>query len=296
VDVLWSSGTPPSVRARCARRAARSRRWAGLGKCDQHIGDVCGVVAGPVWQPQEAGEFAGEFARRALGRGGDIDDGDSVTARVRVAFADPSLKGSAQPRPARGRRHPSGPDEAFTTNGLATSSRAERPQWARWQASVVAERCSPDPEANPPLRVTWSQALPARRGPRHARGNQRSNAEQHLNFGGMRIGIDFGTTHTVAAVVDRGNYAVVSFDGVDTWPSLVAANAAGELRFGLDAVAVRHEAGWSVLRSFKSLLNDAGPRTEVDLGGRCYRLASRRASASRPRSACRPTPQAPSAL
>ena len=89
----------------------------------------------------------------------------------------------------------------------------------------------------------------------------------------MRIGIDFGTTHTVAAVVDRGNYPVVSFDGVDTWPSLVAANAAGELRFGLDAAAVRHEPGWSVLRSFKRLLNDAGPRTEVDLGGRSYRLA-----------------------
>jgi molecular chaperone DnaK (HSP70) len=77
----------------------------------------------------------------------------------------------------------------------------------------------------------------------------------------MRVGIDFGTTHTVAAVVDRGNYPVVSFDGVDTWPSLVAANDAGELRFGLDAAAVRHDPDWSVLRSFKRLLNDAGPRT-----------------------------------
>jgi molecular chaperone DnaK len=89
----------------------------------------------------------------------------------------------------------------------------------------------------------------------------------------MRVGIDFGTTHTVAAVVDRGNYPVASFDGEDTWPSLIAANAAGELRFGLDAAAVRHEPGWSVLRSVKRLLNDAGPRTEVDLGGRSYRLA-----------------------
>ena len=89
----------------------------------------------------------------------------------------------------------------------------------------------------------------------------------------MRVGIDFGTTHTVAAVVDRGNYPVVSFDGADTWPSLIAADTAGELRFGPDAAAVRHDPDWSVLRSFKRLLNDAGPRTTVDLAGRCYRLA-----------------------
>jgi molecular chaperone DnaK len=88
----------------------------------------------------------------------------------------------------------------------------------------------------------------------------------------MRVGIDFGTTHTVVAVVDRGNYPVVSFDGVDTWPSIVAANDAGELRFGLDAAAVRHEPGWSVLRSIKRLLNEAGPQTEVNLAGRNYRL------------------------
>lgn len=88
----------------------------------------------------------------------------------------------------------------------------------------------------------------------------------------MRVGIDFGTTHTVVAAVDRGNYPVVSFDGVDAWPSLIAGNAAGELRFGVDAAAVRHEPGWSVLRSFKRLLNDAGPQTEVTLAGRGYRL------------------------
>ncbi len=89
----------------------------------------------------------------------------------------------------------------------------------------------------------------------------------------MKVGIDFGTTHTVAAVVDRGNYPVASFDGVDTWPSIIAANEAGELRFGLDAAAVRHEPGWSALRSFKRLLNDAGPKTTVELAGRSYRLA-----------------------
>src|SRR5246127_1173752 len=89
----------------------------------------------------------------------------------------------------------------------------------------------------------------------------------------MRVGIDFGTTHTVVAVVDRGNYPVVSFDGVDTWPSVIAANAAGDLRYGADAAAVRHDPGWSVLRSFKRLLTDAGPQTEVSLAGRNHRLA-----------------------
>ncbi|OBH34600.1 molecular chaperone Hsp70 [Mycobacterium sp. E342] len=89
----------------------------------------------------------------------------------------------------------------------------------------------------------------------------------------MRVGIDFGTTHTVVAAVDRGNYPVVSFDGVDAWPSVVAANADGELRFGTEAAAVRHDPDWSVLRSFKRLLNEAGPQTEVSLAGRSHRLA-----------------------
>ncbi len=89
----------------------------------------------------------------------------------------------------------------------------------------------------------------------------------------MRVGIDFGTTHTVVAAVDRGNYPVLSFDGTDTWPSIIAASTAGDLRFGADAAAVRHEPGWSVLRSFKRLLNDAGPQTEVSLAGRAYRLS-----------------------
>jgi molecular chaperone DnaK len=89
----------------------------------------------------------------------------------------------------------------------------------------------------------------------------------------MRLGIDFGTTHTVVAAVDRGNHPAVSFDGVDTSPSIVAANAAGELRFGVDAAAVRHEPGCPAPRSFKRLLADAGPQTEANLAGRNHRLA-----------------------
>ena len=68
----------------------------------------------------------------------------------------------------------------------------------------------------------------------------------------------------------RGNYPVASFDGMDTWPSS-SLRTPLESALGLDAAAVRQEPGWSVLRSFKRLINDAGPRTEVDLGGRSSR-------------------------
>ena len=85
----------------------------------------------------------------------------------------------------------------------------------------------------------------------------------------MRVGIDFGTTHTVVALVDRGNYPVVSFEGGDFVPSLVAAHdPSGALRWGWDAAAARHEPGWTVLPSLKRLLSDAGPSTEVALGRR----------------------------
>ena len=84
----------------------------------------------------------------------------------------------------------------------------------------------------------------------------------------MRLGIDFGTTHTVVALVDRGNYPVVSFEWGEVTPSVVAAGPDGELRFGQHALAVLHEPGWHGLRSFKRLLDQAGPETSVELGGR----------------------------
>jgi molecular chaperone DnaK (HSP70) len=90
----------------------------------------------------------------------------------------------------------------------------------------------------------------------------------------MSLGIDFGTTHTVVAFVDRGNFPLVSFetetgDTLNAVPSLVAVRD-GELRFGLDALAVASDPSWSQARSFKRLLARHSLRTggTVSLGGR----------------------------
>ncbi|MBX3207930.1 MAG: Hsp70 family protein [Labilithrix sp.] len=78
----------------------------------------------------------------------------------------------------------------------------------------------------------------------------------------MRLGIDFGTTRTVVASADRGNYPVLGFvddagDSHDWIPSVVAERD-GELLFGFDALAAGARASRSgevsVVRSFKRLL------------------------------------------
>ena len=93
----------------------------------------------------------------------------------------------------------------------------------------------------------------------------------------MRLGIDFGTTHTVAALVDRGNYPVVSYDWGDAVPSLVALRAAdGALKLGPDALHVADDPAWTVVRSIKRLQNVAAAGEIGIAGGRvghCLTLA-----------------------
>jgi molecular chaperone DnaK (HSP70) len=82
----------------------------------------------------------------------------------------------------------------------------------------------------------------------------------------VRLGIDFGTTRTVVACCDRGNYPVLGFqdeagDSTDWFPSVVAERD-GELRFGFDALAAASDPTWTLIRSFKRLLS--GPRASPD--------------------------------
>jgi molecular chaperone DnaK (HSP70) len=77
----------------------------------------------------------------------------------------------------------------------------------------------------------------------------------------VRVGIDFGTTRTVVAACDRGNYPVVSFstprgDTQEFFPSLIAEKA-GKLLFGFDAQEKRGEPGWTICPSFKRWLSSA---------------------------------------
>jgi molecular chaperone DnaK (HSP70) len=85
----------------------------------------------------------------------------------------------------------------------------------------------------------------------------------------MRLGIDFGTTRIIVALVDRGNYPVVSFDAPEgaarEWfPPLVAVNDQRRV-YGWEAWAAQEEPGWTVVRSLKRALEGAGPETLVQL-------------------------------
>jgi molecular chaperone DnaK (HSP70) len=88
----------------------------------------------------------------------------------------------------------------------------------------------------------------------------------------VRLGIDFGTTRTVVAACDRGNYPVISFntprgETQEFFPSMIAEKD-GELRFGFEAQEKRGEPGWTLYPSFKRWLGspEATPGHRVRVG------------------------------
>jgi molecular chaperone DnaK (HSP70) len=92
----------------------------------------------------------------------------------------------------------------------------------------------------------------------------------------MRLGIDFGTTRIVVAAADRGNYPLVPFETPEAtyewFPPLVALRE-GKRRFGWDAWQMQADQSWTVVRSLKRYLEDAGPQTLLEAGGEAVPLA-----------------------
>ena len=86
----------------------------------------------------------------------------------------------------------------------------------------------------------------------------------------MRLGIDFGTTRTAVAAVDRGNYPVVTFHGpggtaLDWYPGVIA-HRDRQVVFGLEALECLEENGWRPMRSMKRLLGAASPEACITIG------------------------------
>ena len=74
----------------------------------------------------------------------------------------------------------------------------------------------------------------------------------------MLLGIDYGTTRTVVAAVDRGNYPVVSFqtaegDTQDWYPSLIMARSDARL-YGLTPRATTTPTGCWLSDSSREIL------------------------------------------
>jgi molecular chaperone DnaK (HSP70) len=85
----------------------------------------------------------------------------------------------------------------------------------------------------------------------------------------IRLGIDFGTTRTVVAAQENGNYPVCTFSRegeVKEYLPTLAAVKDGILHFGWDAVERLNQPDTCVLRSMKRLAGHLRPEDPVDLG------------------------------
>ena len=92
----------------------------------------------------------------------------------------------------------------------------------------------------------------------------------------MKLGIDFGTTHTIVSFVDQGNHPVINFsspegDWFDYFPSLIAVSH-GQVRFGFDAYQVINDPAWTLIRSIKTLLKNIYQEDEIEVDGTRYKV------------------------
>lgn len=90
----------------------------------------------------------------------------------------------------------------------------------------------------------------------------------------MRLGIDLGTTRTLVARVDRGNYPVVNFfdadgDAHDHFPTVLTAHPERGILYGFDALDAARTDDLRLVRSFKRRLAypDVNVDTTMSIGG-----------------------------
>src|SRR5271166_2491160 len=93
----------------------------------------------------------------------------------------------------------------------------------------------------------------------------------------VRIGIDFGTTRIVVAAADRGNYPLVNFEAPDgrirDWFPPVLAVAGDRRVYGWEALELHGKPGWTIVRSLKRWLKNAGPHSEIELADQRINLS-----------------------
>ena len=93
----------------------------------------------------------------------------------------------------------------------------------------------------------------------------------------MRIGIDFGTTRVVVAAADRGNYPLVNFEAPDgrvrEWFPPLLAVSRDRRAYGWEALEQQGKPGWTMVRSLKRWLKNAGPCSEFELAGQRLNLS-----------------------
>ena len=85
----------------------------------------------------------------------------------------------------------------------------------------------------------------------------------------LRLGIDFGTTRTVVAAQEDGNYPVCTFSWEGEMKEYIPTLAAvkdGILHFGWDAVDRLNQPDTHILRSMKRLAGHLRPEDPVELG------------------------------
>jgi molecular chaperone DnaK (HSP70) len=86
----------------------------------------------------------------------------------------------------------------------------------------------------------------------------------------VRIGIDFGTTNTVVALADRGNFPVLELDpeesGNPAIPSVIGWGERGEFSSGTAAIEAARKGSGHILPSFKRWLGHLEPPPGFALG------------------------------